>query len=551
MENTKITMKSKIEITVKEEEIEEEEEQKPQTDAIITSTYQMAISYTNTFPYVPPTLKRRREYDDPISYSERYVDRIHQKRRESDSLLRDDGEYYGKELRHKFKLEPVDNEFFRTENESSVKRIGKSRIHFPVVPYPKQDHCNCSECTYSYRRDYYHTKTAHPPTTTTPHQRQSINMNSYDDIPTMKDQRRESFGNLSPNATIPSLPLRCDSIRAPNNTNKVIQHLEENDVQTPPFSPASTNISLGSPSTGSPGKYSLTGDDREDLDGESTLSEESSILGLSLQDQKQGKGKYICKICDRDFTWFGNFQKHVLQHGNIKENDYFFPVDNLAEEHMISKESNNNFRCKLCNKTFTRVSSLKTHIRMHNGLRPFKCKECELAFTTNRALKMHSRIHSGERPYKCGLCDKTFTRKDELQAHTYLHKGEKPYKCEVCSSAFVRQGHLQRHMLTHASEKPYKCKLCPKSFTQYRNLQTHIYKHTGERPYKCQYCGKGFTQHGTVQAHERTHTGMKPYACDHCDKRFITSSHLRWHVKKHHANPTVSDTGENSPLSVC
>lgn len=245
---------------------------------------------------------------------------------------------------------------------------------------------------------------------------------------------------------------------------------------------------------------------------------------------------YKCHLCDRSFTWFGNFQKHMLNHGeNESKLHPYFSASDVNEEDLLIREGNNIFRCGMCYKTFTRMSGLRTHVRMHSGQRPYKCENCTLAFTTNRALKMHMRIHSGERPYKCTDCEKTFTRKDELQAHIYLHKGEKPYKCNVCSSAFVRHGHLQRHMLTHAEEKPYKCKTCPKSFTQYRNLQTHMYKHTGERPYKCRYCGKGFTQYGTVQAHERTHTGKKPYPCKQCDKRFITSSHLRWHIKRHHA----------------
>ena len=135
---------------------------------------------------------------------------------------------------------------------------------------------------------------------------------------------------------------------------------------------------------------------------------------------------YKCQQCDRHFTWFGNFQKHMLSHGseNARLHPYFTLRD-IPEDQLFIRENNKTFKCGLCLKTFTRMSGLRTHIRMHNGQRPFKCKDCTLAFTTNRALKMHNRIHSGERPYKCTECIKSFTRKDELQAHLYLHKGKR------------------------------------------------------------------------------------------------------------------------------
>ena len=133
---------------------------------------------------------------------------------------------------------------------------------------------------------------------------------------------------------------------------------------------------------------------------------------------------YKCQMCDRGFTWFGNFQKHMLSHGSESAKLHpYFTYNNAPEEDLLIRVDNNTFKCALCEKTFTRMSGLRTHIRMHNGLRPFTCSCCPLAFTTNRALKMHMRIHSGERPYKCTECKKSFTRKDELQAHVYLHKG--------------------------------------------------------------------------------------------------------------------------------
>ena len=104
---------------------------------------------------------------------------------------------------------------------------------------------------------------------------------------------------------------------------------------------------------------------------------------------------YTCHVCERGFTWFGNFQKHMLTHGERQTN--FHPMlnmDSMNEEELVVKDGKS-FKCRLCLKLFTRMSGLRTHIRMHTGQRPYKCDQCSFAFTTSRALKMHIRIHTG------------------------------------------------------------------------------------------------------------------------------------------------------------
>ena len=105
---------------------------------------------------------------------------------------------------------------------------------------------------------------------------------------------------------------------------------------------------------------------------------------------------YTCSVCDRGFTWFGNFQKHMLSHGEQKTAIYpVLEMSKMNEEDLVMKDGKA-FKCRLCLKLFTRMSGLRTHIRMHTGQRPFKCAECSFAFTTSRALKMHMRIHTGK-----------------------------------------------------------------------------------------------------------------------------------------------------------
>ena len=284
------------------------------------------------------------------------------------------------------RIRSVDNEIMRTNKSFSA-------IHFPDRP---EVVCQCVDCCFRVRYFQYP-------------ERSYISQRSY----TPEDE--EENYTSSPSKNIPPLtPL------SPSSEVEIV------DVEIPdsPLSSSSTPLSNNDVVYFHPVDVS---------------SEKFSPQPKESSNGKQQSKKYICKVCDRDFTWFGNYQKHVLKHGKIAENDYFFTEDNLCEETIISKNATNTYRCKLCDKTFSRLSGLRTHIRMHNGLRPFKCMECSLAFTTNRALKMHSRIHSGERPYKCPQCEKSFTRKDELQAHTYLHKGidsfiKKEFYFNVCDT---------------------------------------------------------------------------------------------------------------------
>ncbi|KAK4170418.1 C2H2 zinc finger protein encoded by the fle1 protein [Cladorrhinum sp. PSN259] len=58
---------------------------------------------------------------------------------------------------------------------------------------------------------------------------------------------------------------------------------------------------------------------------------------------------------------------------------------------------------------------------------------------------------STQKRHKCKVCDKRFTRPSSLQTHMYSHTGEKPYKCEVegCGRHFSVVSNLRRHSKVH------------------------------------------------------------------------------------------------------
>ncbi|KAL9097359.1 MAG: hypothetical protein Q9163_006358 [Psora crenata] len=58
---------------------------------------------------------------------------------------------------------------------------------------------------------------------------------------------------------------------------------------------------------------------------------------------------------------------------------------------------------------------------------------------------------SAQKKHKCKVCDKRFTRPSSLQTHMYSHTGEKPYACEAegCGRHFSVVSNLRRHRKVH------------------------------------------------------------------------------------------------------
>ncbi|KAL2278776.1 hypothetical protein FJTKL_14224 [Diaporthe vaccinii] len=61
---------------------------------------------------------------------------------------------------------------------------------------------------------------------------------------------------------------------------------------------------------------------------------------------------------------------------------------------------------------------------------------------------------STQKKHKCKVCDKRFTRPSSLQTHMYSHTGEKPFKCEVenCGRHFSVVSNLRRHRKVHKGD---------------------------------------------------------------------------------------------------
>lgn len=159
--------------------------------------------------------------------------------------------------------------------------------------------------------------------------------------------------------------------------------------------------------------------------------------------------------------------------GNENEN-------NEAGSHPTTKEEKERSFCRLCGKSFIDSTSLRNHMKIHDGIRD--CGLCGLKHQTAGKLITHLK-HFHKKSHFCDVCGRTFTAKNHHTRHKKIHTGNKDFVCQECGKAFYRKEHLVGHVRTHSGEKPYKCEICGKAFSHRQNLVIHKRSHTGEMPY--------------------------------------------------------------------
>jgi hypothetical protein len=106
-------------------------------------------------------------------------------------------------------------------------------------------------------------------------------------------------------------------------------------------------------------------------------------------------------------------------------------------------DKSGSFQCTLCNKTFTRNSSLLNHAASHSSDKKYKCDICPQLFSRENDQKRHVKLQHNPRQYRCGGgsnsgqkwgCGKAFKRRDGLKEH--WEKSKTGQKCAEAKLKF-------------------------------------------------------------------------------------------------------------------
>lgn len=258
-----------------------------------------------------------------------------------------------------------------------------------------------------------------------------------------------------------------------------------------------------------------------------------------------------------------------------------------------SKQTLRSKTCPVCDKTFTRATDMRRHLRSHTGERPYKCTHCGKSFLYSFDLKRHQRkadttclfqccvcgegfdqeeglkmhrivVHcadktplsndSGDRlnlpadvndgeegcdqkgQHKCLRCQMTFSQVSQMKRHQLVHSSSEddPLCCNQCWKKCPNPEALSKHMQTHIRGQQFQCSMCKMNFTQFISLRQHyLVSHKDEGAFLCSHCPKGFSRLSNLIKHQRTHTGERPYQCSHCSKRFTQLQILTRHERIH------------------
>lgn len=175
---------------------------------------------------------------------------------------------------------------------------------------------------------------------------------------------------------------------------------------------------------------------------------------------------------------------------------------------------------------------------------------CQKQFTKNSTLEYHMTIHTGQKSCVCHLCQSKFNTNKEVTKHIQVkHKDNDKYPCKFCSDIFEKPRLLKTHLNIHFKHK-FPCSLCRKTFSRKKGLKDHFKSHTIEK-IKCRVCSKSFHRNQTLKLH-MTYAAIPPFICDVCNYDNQHDVNQPGHVNQHDVGQPghVNQHNVNQPVHV-
>ncbi|KAG5666834.1 hypothetical protein PVAND_014844 [Polypedilum vanderplanki] len=138
----------------------------------------------------------------------------------------------------------------------------------------------------------------------------------------------------------------------------------------------------------------------------------------------------------------------------------------------------------------TIVSTVAANVNDNNEISKVVCDICNKTFSKVYSLKRHKILHTNERNFECTLCTNKYFHKSELNRHIKRNHGEnskmevrenKKFNCDICQKEFNFKKLLNVHKITHSKKPKMECDLCGKILISKSNLLAHMKSHINKK----------------------------------------------------------------------
>ena len=188
------------------------------------------------------------------------------------------------------------------------------------------------------------------------------------------------------------------------------------------------------------------------------------------------------KLKNRDSREDKNLEDSTLLNSKVKK-----PITNYGN---LKPNEDSQFPCKICQKYFTSLKELKSHIlEEHNDIEHFSCSGCDIVFRSKPIMEIHQEFVHNCNPLEvetikkqCVFCEHSFFGW-KIVSHLKICE-ELKNGCPKCDKVFDLKGikarsELRKHIKN--CQKLILCELCGKSSANKRTNIEHMKEfHTGD-----------------------------------------------------------------------
>jgi KRAB domain-containing zinc finger protein len=242
-------------------------------------------------------------------------------------------------------------------------------------------------------------------------------------------------------------------------------------------------------------------------------------------------------------------------------------VKTITLEEIYEKIDESSNTCKVCKASYTHFKTVRDHVRRNHFDVLFNCDHCGLTCNNDISLITHIKGHHRERiyDYECNKCDKKFSIVQRLKSHIDLYhqikqetntekpKPESNFKTvlESLKPVYKRQPKEKIQAIKSKDRslriiQAFQCDICGKKY----DFKVHVKKHllsqhmdqdslinacknpAWKRTFDCSYCGKYFNTEVLMEFHTFESHEHDKYKCGGCDQIFINEIDLIKHRKK-------------------